>query len=962
MPNSAFTAAFEQAPLAMVLVEAKTPFRAIVANAAFLRDVAGGSSLDRAQRFGLRDVLAVDERESTLSMLARVAGDRTARSCLEYRATDRRYWEVRASPVDHEGSPALLYVGSDVTARERERRGLERASDRLAELTAFTAAGLLNPERLTDALVDTAASVSHGFAAVYVGAAAEPLRRVAARGLRADHREIMPETLTPGRFRLVRSVLTNGGSRVFPYSPALPSDERTLLRGMHWLAIVPIRTRDRSIGVLVAVARGAATGLPRDDIRLLEWCAEQLGFAIEHGELFRGIDHERAELAVVLEQIPDAVVITDPDGRIVRENPAARQLFERADTADPAAATASPDGAGLGALPGTLGDLGITRALAGETVRGALGVVGGGRAEATWVVSSAAPLRAADGSLTGAVAVATDVTQHRRVEESLRVLAETSAVLASSLDYHGTLPTVAQLLVPRIADVCAIDVVEDGSATRIAFACDESIGESVRALRDVPLPEATVAAGGGARLVEQVAATALGALAADVRQLDSLRALGLRSSVVAPIAARGRHCGVLWLATAQSFRRYDASTLALAEDLARRVAAAIDNALLYQAAQEADRRKDEFLAMLSHELRTPLAPIMAWMQILRRAGDPEHVKAAVDAVERNVRLQTALIDDLLDLTAITRGKVHLESTPQDFRAIVETAVETVRMTMSEKAIVLACEVPDESVVVEGDANRLQQVVWNLLTNAIKFSGENAPVQVSLERHDDAAVLRVRDRGAGIAPEFLPHVFDMFRQQERGARRSYGGLGIGLAIAKRITELHRGTIEVHSDGVGRGAEFCVRLPVAPSPPVHAGEPAMAFRSLPVGAVLLVEDVPDTREAAHALLEEMGVRVIEAAEGVEALAMLERHPVDLVLCDLRMPLMDGFELIRRIREHPRHRDLPVIAVSGYATEDDEQRTRDAGFDGYVRKPFVESTLAAAVDRVLQQRRPEPRSSTG
>ncbi len=327
-----------------------------------------------------------------------------------------------------------------------------------------------------------------------------------------------------------------------------------------------------------------------------------------------------------------------------------------------------------------------------------------------------------------------------------------------------------------------------------------------------------------------------------------------------------------------------------------------------------------------------------------------------------MRLQTALIDDLLDLTAITRGKVHLESTPQDFRAIVETAVETVRMTMSEKAIVLACEVPDESLVVEGDANRLQQVVWNLLTNAIKFSGENAPVQVSLERHDDAAVLRVRDRGAGIASEFLPHVFDMFRQQERGARRSYGGLGIGLAIAKRITELHRGTIEVHSDGVGRGAEFCVRLPVAPSPPVHAGEPAMAFRSLPVGAVLLVEDVPDTREAAHALLEEMGVRVIEAAEGVEALAMLERHPVDLVLCDLRMPLMDGFELIRRIREHPRHRDLPVIAVSGYATEDDEQRTRDAGFDGYVRKPFVESTLAAAVDRVLQQRRPEPRSSTG
>ncbi|TMA82711.1 MAG: response regulator [Deltaproteobacteria bacterium] len=285
-----------------------------------------------------------------------------------------------------------------------------------------------------------------------------------------------------------------------------------------------------------------------------------------------------------------------------------------------------------------------------------------------------------------------------------------------------------------------------------------------------------------------------------------------------------------------------------------------------------------------------------------------------------------------------------------------------RAKTSEKAIVLACELPDEPVVVEGDANRLQQVVWNLLTNAIKFSGENAPVQVSLTTDEGTAVLRVRDRGAGIAPEFLPHVFDMFRQQERGARRSYGGLGIGLAIAKRVTELHRGTIEVHSEGMGRGAEFCVRLPLASSPPAEAAESAMVFRSLPIGAVLLVEDVPDTREAAHALLEEMGVRVIEAAEGVEALAMLDRHPVDLVLCDLRMPLMDGFELIRHIREHPRHRELPVIAVSGYATEDDEQRTRAAGFDGYVRKPFVESTLAAAVDRVLHERGVERRSSTG
>jgi signal transduction histidine kinase/ActR/RegA family two-component response regulator len=401
---------------------------------------------------------------------------------------------------------------------------------------------------------------------------------------------------------------------------------------------------------------------------------------------------------------------------------------------------------------------------------------------------------------------------------------------------------------------------------------------------------------------------------------------------------------------------------ATARERDRGAAAVATDITHYRRVEESLRVIDEFLAMLSHELRTPLAPIMAWMQILKRAADPERVKAAIEVVERNVRLQTALIDDLLDLTAITRGKVDLEYTPQDFCTVVETAAETVRAKIAERGIVLVCELPDVPVVVEGDANRLQQVVWNLLTNAIKVSSDSAPVQVSLVTEGDAAVLRVRDGGTGIAPEFLPHVFDMFRQQERGARHSYGGLGIGLAIAKRVTELHRGTIEVRSDGVGHGAEFCVRLPLASSTPVNATASAAAFHSLPVTTVLLVEDAPDTREAAHALLGEMGVRVIDAAEGAEALLKLEQHAIDLVLCDLRMPLMDGFELIRRIREDPRHRGLPVIAVSGFATGDDEQHTRDAGFDAYVRKPFVESTLAAAVDRVLRQRRAERRRSTG
>jgi PAS domain S-box-containing protein len=948
--HAALLAAFSQAPLAMALVEPRDPFTIIAANQTFANECAAVDELEALCGRPIADVTRLKRHaaDAVLDLLRRVAGNGRIGTAVQFDPDLRTYAEVTVSVVREGPTSALLYTTRDVTAREEQRRRLSEATERLVTLTRFARDSLsFDTEAQLAAIVQAASSIARGSAAVYLSENAGELRLAAVSEMRDDEPQRFPNVLAPPAFALVRDTFDSGSmSRIVHYAPDLPVDERTLMRALAsmWLAIVPVQARRSKVGVLLTFSR--STNVLPEQLQILEACAGQLALTSEQAQLFRTVDKERAELALVLEQIPDAVVIADERGKVAHANPSARRLLGTAPDSLVMVSTGVAGNGNAGA------DLGLRRALSGETVRGVVEVVRSPTDEPTWLMTSAAPLQAPNGSLNGAVAVATDITEHRRAEESLRVVAEVSAALSGSLDYRGTLPTVARLLVPRVGDVCAIDVFENDVPARIALAHADAVSAEL-ASKLAHHPEPMLPSGERQpRLISDVTAGVLHEIASDREHESLLRTLGLRSCMLVPIAARGRTYGMLWLGAAQSGRRYVPESLLLAEDVARRIASAIDNTQLFHDAQEADRRKDEFLAILSHELRTPLAPIMAWAQVLKRTADPERLRLAIEVIERNVRLQTALIDDLLDLTAITRGKVALDTAVHDLRTIVETAMETVREKVVEKSIVLACDLPDSPVAIECDANRLQQVVWNLLTNSIKFSTSGGRVVISVRAENDRAVLRVRDLGAGIAAEFLPQVFDMFRQQERGARRSYGGLGIGLAIARRVTELHRGTIDVHSEGPGKGAEFCVRLPLAPATSFSvASEPSTA--PLRERAVLLVEDVPDMREAARAVLEDMGIEVFEAAEGVEALARLEEVDVDLVVCDLRMPLMDGFELIRRIRDDPRHRALPVIAVSGYATRDDERRTRDAGFDDYVRKPFVESTLAATIARVLQQR---------
>jgi two-component system CheB/CheR fusion protein len=297
----------------------------------------------------------------------------------------------------------------------------------------------------------------------------------------------------------------------------------------------------------------------------------------------------------------------------------------------------------------------------------------------------------------------------------------------------------------------------------------------------------------------------------------------------------------------------------------------------------------------------------------------------------------------------------------DLRIIVGTALGNLTEVTREKTIVVEWQPPLEPVPVEADAGRLGQAFRNILSNAIKFSAEGGRIQVALGRDGETAVVRIRDHGAGIHPEFLPFIFEMFQQQEQGARRQYGGLGVGLALAKQLVDLHGGDIEVTSDGVGRGTEVTVRLPIW-SESGHDQE-----RRLPDGGstarlegvrILLVEDSADTGNATRLLLGGLGARVTLARNGLDALELVRTEEPDVILCDLRMPKLDGFEFLRRLRTDPGRLPIPVIAVSGFARSVDYQRTREAGFDGHVSKPFDLATLLASLRHALHpERRGKP-----
>jgi signal transduction histidine kinase/CheY-like chemotaxis protein len=437
--------------------------------------------------------------------------------------------------------------------------------------------------------------------------------------------------------------------------------------------------------------------------------------------------------------------------------------------------------------------------------------------------------------------------------------------------------------------------------------------------------------------------------------------------VAVPILHAERALGALGLNFATP-HWFDDAERALMMTLGRQAAVALERARLFAAEarahaaeQTANRAKDEFLATVSHELRTPLNAILGWTQLLRTptfAVDKR--ERALATIERNARAQSKLIDDLLDLSRIISGKLTLHFGLVDPLTAIEAALDGIRPAAETKRVQLQAVLAPDLGLIAADADRVQQVAWNLLTNAVKFTPAGGVVQVGLTRKDDEIELRIADTGVGIWPEFLPFVFDRFRQADSSIRRAQGGLGLGLAIARHIVELHHGRITAESAGAGRGATFTVRLPIAHSP---LGSKAARSEALPLAAyppelvglrVLVVDDEADARELMAELLQRGQAQVSQAASAGEAYELLVRDRPDVLISDIGMPGEDGYSLIRRVRALPAPQGgrTSAIALTAYASSEDRKQALIAGYDVHVPKPIEQAELLAVLANLGQR----------
>jgi PAS domain S-box-containing protein len=367
----------------------------------------------------------------------------------------------------------------------------------------------------------------------------------------------------------------------------------------------------------------------------------------------------------------------------------------------------------------------------------------------------------------------------------------------------------------------------------------------------------------------------------------------------------------------------------------------------------ASRMKDQFLAILSHELRTPLTAVYGWVEVLQKQefNDPMIVQA-LDVIQRNVKAQTRLVEDLLNLSRIITGKVKINPDWIDPATVIEAAVNSVRPAAAAKGIAIRIEA-NRPELIFADPERLQQVIWNLLTNAVKFTERDGDIRVEFGRVGTKFEIRVTDTGEGIDPKFLPFIFDPFAQADASTSRRHGGLGLGLSIARHIVQMHGGAIMAHSEGKGKGATLVVRLPIPALSQAGASKKRQHAPSLQGLKIMVVEDEPDTRQMLQVVLEQYGASVTSASSAAEALEALPEQKPDILISDLGMPGMDGFELIRKIRAEssPELQNMPALALSAYATTEDKAKAAQAGYQAHVSKPAALDDLLTAVSRLVQ-----------
>lgn len=708
---------------------------------------------------------------------------------------------------------------------------------------------------------------------------------------------------------------------------------------------------------------------------LANQCAQALLRAVRMGREDRAL----AWFSTTLRSIGDAVIATDTLGNVTLMNAVAEGLTgwteaeARGRRLDQVFAIFSEE-------TGEPGESPVTKVLREGQIVGLANhtVLRAKSGSHVPIDDSAAPIRDPQGELLGVVLVFRDVSERKRNDSQRDFLARAGAVLASSLDYRETLSAAARLVVPQLADWCRVDLLEAGTLRPIAVAhsapekvawaqrLDERYPVNLNAQRGV----ANVVRTGTAELYPVVTKEMLESSARDSEHLGLLLDLQIESVMIVPLLGRGRVLGALTLISAGSGRHYDEGDLAFIEEFARRAAMSIENGFalkqaeaahskeeaLRKQADQANRTKDEFLALVSHELRTPLNAIVGWTQILRaKEFDPATAKA-IEVIHRNAQAQARIIDDILDVSRIVTGKLKLDLKSIDLVAIVAQAVDVVRPSADAKGIAIEFAPDEVPCPMVGDPERLQQVAWNLLSNAVKFTNKGGRIQVAIERRESALVVSVADSGAGIDKEFLPHVFQAFRQADASSARRVGGLGLGLALVRHIVELHGGTVHADSAGLGRGATFSITLPVRALAPVantiqrapSASVPAHAVPALSGLRVLVVDDDDDARELIAQILTEGGAIVGTAASASEGFDSIRNSPPQILISDIGMPGEDGFSFIRRVRSLGRSGGgaMPAIALTAYTRHEDRTKALAAGFTTHIGKPVNPDDLVAAV----------------
>jgi PAS domain S-box-containing protein len=696
------------------------------------------------------------------------------------------------------------------------------------------------------------------------------------------------------------------------------------------------------------------------------------------------LKRSRKQIEIILQGVAESITAQDAEGRLIYANEAA------------ARAIGYPSAQALLEVPTTalmqkfelLNEQGGSFPF--EQLPGRIALKEGRSASATicyrsrttgeerWSHVKATPVFDEAGRVQFAINIFQDITERRRAEEAQKFFAEASGVIASSLDYETTLASVARLTVPDLADWCAVDVLEDNNTLKrlavahidpMKVAWAHELQKRYPPEMDAPRGVPQVLRTGKSEIYPEITEQMLVEAARNEEHLQIMRDLGFTSAMIVPLVTQGRTLGVITFIFAESGRKYGQDDLARAENLAHRAAIAVDNARLYRSAQEANRLKDEFLATVSHELRTPLTAILGWATMLRtNRFDEESAQRALETIERNAKNQRQIIEDLLDVSRIITGKLRLEIRSVEPVSLIEAAVEAVRPAAEAKGVRLQKLLDTGISPLSGDPARLQQVVWNLLTNAIKFTPRGGRIQIRLERVNSHVEIAVSDTGPGISPDFLPYVFDRFRQADSTTTRKHGGLGLGLAIVRHLVELHGGTVKAESAGEGQGATFTVNLPLMAvyqkTEMEERAHPAAVEHPLSFECpeklddlkILAVDDEADTRELLQAVLEQCGAEVKVVRSAQEALEQIGRFKPDVLVSDIGMPEEDGYELIRQVRRLPPEAGgtIPAVALTAYARAEDRLRVLREGYQMHVPKPVELAELVAVIASLVQRPR--------